>query len=462
MSAPILWIGMPLLVAIFLWTIRKDERRTLIWGLGFSIFFFISSSLVPIGKPLIRIGEFVFQFSPSISFLGRSFTLRNGDLIYTSLIYVILFFFISMAFIIDVPVKFVPLSFFLTGLFIGALSVQPFLYAALLLEICVILSVVLLTSYGKLPSNGVMRFLIFQSIAMPFMLISGWVLSAIEANPTETRLIFQALVLLGLGFSFWLGVFPFNAWMTQISEEKPPFEVGFVLLLFNTATLILIIRYLDGFVWLRDDARIFIVLRFIGILLLASSSLFFFFEKNIYRTTAYLISFETGLSLISLSLNDTGGWNAFVLMILPRIMAISLWSVLLTFIQQLEENNTEKQALSIHPAMIFGFFLSTFSIAGIPVLPAFYSRLSLFESLAKKDFTAMIWVTICILVFLLSSIRFIRKIQKLYSPRIDVQISRTEKLYLYGWNLLFLLIGVFPLPLYKTLLSMLQAFPNLK
>ncbi len=95
------------------------------------------------------------------------------------------------------------------------------------MEICVILSVIMVSHNGGSPTNGVMRFLIFQSLAMPFMLASGWVLSAVEANPTETKLVFQALILLGLGFSFWMGVFPFNSWMTQIAGEKPPFLVGF-------------------------------------------------------------------------------------------------------------------------------------------------------------------------------------------------------------------------------------------
>ena len=107
--------------------------------------------------------------------------------------------------------------------------------------------------------------------------------------------------------------------MSQVAGEKPPFEVGFILLLFNTVVLVLMMRYLNEFVWLRDDARIFLVFRYLGILLVISSSVFFLLEKNIFRTTAYLISFETGLSILSLSLNKMSGWDAYVLMFLPRI-----------------------------------------------------------------------------------------------------------------------------------------------
>lgn len=462
MSAPIIWIGLPGLTAIVLWFIRKDERRTLIAGISTSLFFILTSSFVPVGRPIIRLGEFAIQISPSISLLGRSFTLGNGDLVFTSLIFVILFLFVCMAFVIDVPVKFVPIGFLLTSLILAALSVQPFLYAALLLEICVILAVILVSTVGKTPTNGVMRFLIFQSLAMPFMLASGWVLSAVQANPTEVKLVLQALILLGLGFSFWMGIFPFNSWMTQIAGEKPPFETGFILLLFNTATLILIMRYLDGFVWLRDDARIFTVLRLMGVLTVVSSSLFFLLEKNVYRTIAYLISFETGLSLLLLSLNQSVGWNAFVLMFLPRIFAIALWSVLLTFVQQFEQQEESPTDKRLHPIVLVGFSIAAFTIGGLPILPGFVSRISLFSELAKIDFPILIWVCLANIIFIAASLRFITLIYAKYSFDFKNDFSRIEKGYFYTFTIIIMLIGFVPQLFFKLILTMLQAFPNLK
>ncbi len=462
MSAPILWIGLPGLAALYLWFIRKDERKTLIIGLAASIFFFLTSSLMTVGKPIFRLGEFVIQISSSITLLGRSFTLGNGDLIYTSLIFIILFLFISMSLVIDVKVNFVPLGFLLTSLFLAALSVQPFLYAALLLEICVILSVILFSSFGEIPTNGVMRFLIFQSLAMPFMLASGWVLSAVEANPTETNLIVQALILLGLGFSFWLGVFPFNSWMPQVAGEKPSFLVGFVLLLFNTASLILVIRYLDGFVWLRDDARIFMVLRFMGILLAVTSSIMFLLENKGSRTIAYLISFETGMSLISLSINQTAGWNSFVLMFLPRILSISLWAVLLTFLQQHENLDSDVEIQTIHPIILIGFAFASLTIAGMPILPGFVPRISLFTNLAYIDFQGLLWVGFATICFTAASIRFLVNIYSSYHFGIKSSFSRMEKGYFFVFSSLILLLGLLPQFLLRSILAMLQAFPNIK
>lgn len=461
MSAPIIWIGLPGLMGIALWFIRKDERRALFLALFFSLFLIFSSIFGKVDKTILQIGNSAFQISSSITILGRTFSLGNGDLIIASFLFMILFFYTSMAFVIDVPAKFVPTAFLLVSLFLAALSVQPFLYAALLLEICVILAVTLFTNFGEKPTRGVMRFVIYQTLAMPFILTSGWVLSAVEANPTETKLIVQALVLLGLGFSFWVGVFPFNSWMSQIAGERPPFEVGFILLVFNTVVLVLIIRYLNGFVWLRDDARIFTILRFLGLLMVVSSAVLFLVERNIFRTTAYIISYETGLSILSLSLNKLAGWDAFVFMFLPRILAIALWSVLLSYIQQAELQQEEEKKI-FNPVILIGFALSALTFTGFPFLPAFPSRVLLFSELATIDHVILFWLCGASILFAGASIKFLGEIYKRTRNWSTAQLPIVERIYLYIFTATLIITGCLPQFFMQRMLAILEAFPNLR
>jgi NADH-quinone oxidoreductase subunit N len=462
MSSPVIWIGLPAFIGVVLWFVQKNERRLLITGLSFSLFFVITALITPIGKPLLQIGSFVFQISPSMSALGRSFNIEKGDLFFAAFIYFILFLFMSMSFIVDIPGKFVPLGFLMSALIMAAISVQPFLYSALLLELCVLLSLVLLCPPGQIPTTGVVRFLIFQTLAMPFMLASGWVLSAVEANPTEITLVFQALGLIGLGFAFWLAVFPFNFWMPQLAGEKPAFLVGFVFLLFNTAILILIMRYLDGFVWLRDDARIFIVLRFLGILMLISSSILFLLERNIFRSTAFLISFETGMSLIALSLNQQLGWNSFASMFIPRIISISLWAASLSHLQQNTYEGEEKDARIIHPIVVGSFLITGLTFTGFPLLPNFVNRITIFESLAGQDLNGFIWVVIATLIFVTACIRFIRNLLNECKLETQAISARMEKGFFVIYISMLGLLGIFPQVFSINALVLLQAFPNLK
>jgi hypothetical protein len=96
----------------------------------------------------------------------------------------------------------------ITGLMVASLAVEPFLYAALFIEMAVLLAIPLLTSIYSPPGRGIVRFLIYQTLAMPFILVTGWLLAGVEASPGDLALAAQSTSMLGLGFAFLLAVFP--------------------------------------------------------------------------------------------------------------------------------------------------------------------------------------------------------------------------------------------------------------
>ncbi|PKN82129.1 MAG: hypothetical protein CVU46_18305, partial [Chloroflexi bacterium HGW-Chloroflexi-8] len=109
--------------------------------------------------------------------------------------------------------EFTPNGLGILALLTAAFSVQPFLYSALIIEIAVLISIPMLIQPSKLLEIGVSRFLIFQTLAMPFILLAGWGFEQATISSNSAQINLFSAVLLGFGFSLWLAVFPFYTWV---------------------------------------------------------------------------------------------------------------------------------------------------------------------------------------------------------------------------------------------------------
>ena len=198
--------------------------------------------------------------------------------------------------------RLVPLGFIITSLLLGSLAVEPFLYAALLIEMAVLIAIPLLIPLDQRPGKGVIRFLIFQTLAMPFILMAGFLLSGVEASPSDVNLVIQAGVLLGLGFAFLLAVFPFYTWIPMICEEASPYAAGFVLMIFPTIGILFGLNFLDRYTFLRESRQLYEILRFIGIITFLTAGIWALFQRHGARMMGYASIMATGLSILAMSL----------------------------------------------------------------------------------------------------------------------------------------------------------------
>ncbi len=82
---------------------------------------------------------------------------------------------------------------------------SPFLYAAVVVELIALLSVPLLSPRGSPTGSGIIHYLSAQTIALPLILLSGWMVSGIETSPSAEALVLRGALLLMLGFVLWLG-----------------------------------------------------------------------------------------------------------------------------------------------------------------------------------------------------------------------------------------------------------------
>jgi formate hydrogenlyase subunit 3/multisubunit Na+/H+ antiporter MnhD subunit len=455
-SAPLLWIFAPLVLAGLL-LFPRSQRVVGILACIFTLFLAAAAWLLPIDVALAA-GGGSFKIAPSLEILGRHLTLTSADRSVLALIYGSAFFWFLPASLIKTTRRLIPLGLAITALLVASLAVEPFLYAALLIEMAVLLSLPILAAPGQKPGRGVIRFLIFQTLAMPFILFSGWLLAGIEASPGDLSLVQQAALLLGVGFAFLLAVFPFYTWIPLLTEEADPYAVGFILWMFPTVTIFFGLGFVDHYSWLRDSPVLTNVLIAVGALMVVSGGLFAAFQRHFGRIMGYAVIVETGLSLLAVSLGSSSGLLIFLLLLVPRALSLGIWALSLSILREHHPDLTFENLKGrgrIWPYAASGLVLANLTLAGLPLLAGFPAHQALWEGLAGLSLPLALWVLIGNLGLFASSIRTLAAfISSPEGSKWEARETPAQRVLLAAGWLGLVLLGLFPhwaLPLWTKL-----------
>ena len=406
MNAPILWILLPLVLAGLLLLIG-NQKLVYFLACFFTLFLAVAALLLPIDSAL-NVGGLTFKLAPSIQILGRNLTLTSADRSFLVFIYGSLFVWFIPSVSQNVTRLFIPLGLAITSLLVAALAVEPFLYAALIIEMAVLLSIPLLSTPGQKPAKGVIRFLIFQTLAMPFILFSGWLLAGIGANPGNLDQVNQAATFLGLGFAFLLAIFPFYTWIPLLAEEVHPFLVSFILWILPTVALFYALGFLDHYSWLRDAPNLRNILITTGALMVITGGILSAFQSHLGRMMGYATIVETGFSLLAISLGGRTGLVLFLMLLVPRALGLCLWALTLSIIKSNSPglNLKDIKGLAhIWPLTSFGMVLAILSLAGMPLLAGFPSHQAILEGLATSSLPLVFWLLVGSLGLFISAVR---------------------------------------------------------
>jgi multicomponent Na+:H+ antiporter subunit D len=392
MNAPVLWIILPLgLAAVAL--LFRTERNTALFGGSAALLFCALAFFMPVDTP-ITVGSHAFKISSSLQVFGRTLRILRVDEPMLALFYGLASLWFFGAGSVRAAKHIVPLGMAIMALLIASLAVEPFLYAALLIEIAVLLAVALLSPLGKTPQRGVIRFLIFQTLGMPFILLAGWLLAGVEAGPGNLTLVLQSTLLLGLGFAFLLAVFPLYTWIPMVAEESSPYAVGFLLWVFPTAILLFGVHFLDRYTWLRESAQTLSTLRSAGLLMVTTGGIWAAFQRHLGRIMGYAAITGIGAALLALSQPQPLGLEIFFWLIVPRALALMVWALSLEILTKAAPDlrfRSLKGAIQRYPIASGGAVLAHLSIAGFPLLAGFPAYMSLWESLAKGSLMNAFW-----------------------------------------------------------------------
>lgn len=406
MNAPTIWILVPAAIAVILLFIQNQRRLSILGG-TLAVTLALIAQFVPF-ETAMQIGPLSLKIDSTLTILGRVLVIQPAEGPLLALIYgaASLWLFGSEA--SKTATRIVPLGLMIIALMVASIAVQPFLFAALFIEMAVLLSIPLVTSIHAPPGRGAIRFLIYQTLAMPFILLSGWLLVGVEASPGDLALAAQSAAMLGLGFAFLFAIFPLYNWVPMLAEETSPFIAGFIFWLLPTITLIFGAGFIDRYSWLRSSPELTLALRFAGLLMVVSGGLFAAFQRHLGRMMAYGSIAETGFAILALSLEPRLGVPILFLLIPARALGTAVWSLSLTVIKEHDPTlrfSSSRGLLRIAPFAGTGLVLANLSVGAFPLLAGFPARLALWEGLSRDSLSAALWLGIGIIGLLTGAFR---------------------------------------------------------
>ena len=261
--------------------------------------------------------------------LGRSLTLETDDRSALLFLYLFSAFLLGGGLAVPVPRLFAPAALATLGMLAAALFVQPFVFATAFLEAAAILTVVMLTDPAgdRPPQRGALRFLIFVTFSVPFLLLTGWVLEQFAGSPEDVSLLAQATALLAAGFAILLPVVPFHSWIPAVAQEASPPAASFVFTVVQAAVVFFMLEFLYQFDWLGANPQIYALMRLAGVVMVGLGGAFAFSQRSFGRLMGYAVVADYGAVLLAIGHGSADGLRIGVVLIALRGIALAVWGV---------------------------------------------------------------------------------------------------------------------------------------
>jgi NADH:ubiquinone oxidoreductase subunit 4 (subunit M) len=374
MNAPAIFLIAPCLgaVAAYGFFPRRPQLTTL-FGILLVLLLALASSAIPLGAPWVVLGH-GFPVSDTLSFLGRSFVFDPG------LRPVILFLDLGTAALLAGSMavspnrKLLPIILLVQSLLSASLFIQPFLYASIFLFLAVLLLSLLLSDSSHPTPRGAVRWISYSVLGTLFLLLAGTGISLYSSAPADSAKLGLLLVQLCLGFALLLSFPPFHFWLPEVADDSPPYSVSVILSLYMGGVILLLLRFLDGFSWLRESSAVYFVFLYAGSGMCLVGSALSLVQNRLGRCVGFLSLSNLGVIFLSLSIPGPIGVRGGLLLLAVRGLSLLVWGVSFHMLRpkQASDRITDLRGRAFsNPVAFSAALLSGLSLVGVPGLFSF-------------------------------------------------------------------------------------------
>jgi formate hydrogenlyase subunit 3/multisubunit Na+/H+ antiporter MnhD subunit len=417
----------------------------------------------PIDQPIQLLGM-PLKFGSSLQLLGRSLTLSSGNRAVVGFLFVAAGFVFGAGWVARPGAYFFPAGVFFVGSVVGALMISPFLYAAVFLEIAALAGVLLISPPGRVSIRGSERLLVFYTLAMLAILVTGWMLPSVGVTRATPELAARAIRLLALGFAVLMLVPPFHIWLLDAFDQSSPYAVILLVAVLQSAGLFFMLRFLDNYDWLRTDLMLMADIRLVGIGLAVIGGLFALAERSMVRSVVYILVGDLGVTLLSVSLNTPVGYQLALGLAAVRVVSLAVWALGMSVLQR-DGSGGVTGALAGRgidsPLAAVAALVGLASLSGLPMTAGFPARWGVMTALSGDAPVVAMLVVGSMMANGLACVRWLRRsFVGAESPR-PSPLARGETLFLGVGIALCIALGLFPQMIFPWVVQVIGGLKNL-
>ena len=272
---------------------------------------------------------------------------------------------------------------------------------------------------------------------------------ATEHGPDASIGMIVGIVFILAGLSFKVSAVPFHMWTPDVYEGAPTPVTAFFSVGPKIAAIALFIRVMVGpFGDLVQHWQQIIVLISVASMLLGAFAAIN--QTNIKRMMAYSSIGHVGYALIGLVVaNEAGVRGIMIYMAVYLFMNMGAFACILTMRRagRMGENISDLSGLSkTHPMVAAALAIFMFSMAGIPPLAGFFSKLYIFFAAVESGFFAL--AIIGVMSSVVGAFYYLRIIKVVYfdppDESLDTPIDRNLGYVIFGTAMIVVLFFAFP------------------